>query len=77
MLCINKTLTISALRKTKNILKLLLNFARTLGFRGWGYFFVTNFYFTARMSKFRQVSHKYMIFLCLRHKTVEESDAFA
>ena len=30
-----------------------------------------------RMSKFRQVFTKNMKILCLQHKTVEESDAFA
>ena len=36
-LCLSHTLTISA-PSQKNILKILLNFARTLGFKGWGIF---------------------------------------
>ena len=45
-------------------------------FYGAGVFFVTKFYFTECQS-FARYSPKNMNILCLQHKTVEESDAFA
>ena len=37
-LCLNETITFCASNKIKNILKILHNYVRTLGFRRWGYF---------------------------------------
>ena len=38
VLGLNQTFTFSAPSKIKILLKILHNYARTLGFRGWGYF---------------------------------------
>ena len=42
-MCLNQTPTFSAPSKINIFLKILHNSARTLGFRGWGYFLRPNF----------------------------------
>ena len=54
-LCLNQTCTLSAPSKTKNIWKILHMNARTLGFRGWGYFCDQILFH--RKAKFRQVEY--------------------